>query len=53
MQLQKRETPALLYWIFSEGGIEKRIYEAVSNKRDYVQSYFRKDYLVHEVKNIA
>jgi hypothetical protein len=53
MQLQKRETPALLYWVFSEGGLESKIYDAVAQKKDYVISYFRKDFLVTELKNIA
>lgn len=53
MQLQKRETPALLYWVFAEGGIEEKIYEAVSKKHDYVLSYFKKDYRIEEMKKTA
>lgn len=44
MQHKDRSKPALLYWIFSEGGIEGKIYEAVMNKKDYTLSYFVKDY---------
>lgn len=33
-----------VFWIFSEGGIEKKIYKAVMNKKDYTLSYFKKDY---------
>lgn len=34
-----------VYWIFSRGGIEKKIYKAVTNKKDYTLSHFRKDLL--------
>ena len=34
-----------VYWIFSEGGIESKIYKAVSKKKDYTLSHFRKDLL--------
>ena len=33
-----------VYWIFSEGGLEDKIYSTVKNKEDYTLSYFRKDY---------
>jgi hypothetical protein len=42
MQSKERTKEALLFWIFSEGGIEGKIYEAVSNKKDFTLSYFRK-----------
>jgi len=32
-----------VYWIFSRGGIEKKIYKAVTNKKDYTLSHFKKD----------
>lgn len=32
-----------IYWIFSEGGIEDKIYKAVSNKKDYTLSVFKRD----------
>lgn len=38
-----------IYWIFSRGGIERNIYKAVMNKKDYTLSMFRKDY---EIKNL-
>jgi hypothetical protein len=31
-----------IYWIFSEGGIEKDIYKAVSNKKDFTLNHFKK-----------
>jgi hypothetical protein len=34
-----------VYWIFSDVGIEKRIYDAVSKKKDYTLSHFKKDFL--------
>lgn len=35
-----------IYWIFSNGGIEDMIYKAVSKKKDYTISHFRKDLLI-------
>jgi hypothetical protein len=34
-----------VYWIFSRGGIEQKIYKAVTNKKDYTLSHFKKDLL--------
>ena len=34
-----------VYWIFSRGGIEEKIYKAVTKKKDYTLSHFRKDLL--------
>lgn len=34
-----------VYWIFAEGGIEDKIYKAVSNKKDYTTKHFKKDLL--------
>ena len=33
-----------VFWIFSEGGIETKIYNMVSNKKTYTNYYFKKDY---------
>tara|TARA_R110002051_G_scaffold254373_2_gene313339 strand:- start:336 stop:1565 length:1230 start_codon:yes stop_codon:yes gene_type:complete len=33
-----------VYWIFSEGGIESKIYNCVKNKKDYTINYFKQDY---------
>ena len=35
-----------IYWIFSEGGIEDLIYKAVSKKKDYTVSHFKRDMLI-------
>lgn len=32
-----------VYWVFSRHGIEKQIYKAVTKKRDYTLSHFKKD----------
>lgn len=34
-----------VYWIFAKGGIEKQIYKAVSDKKDYTVNHFKKDLL--------
>jgi len=34
-----------IYWIFSKGGIEDKIYAAVKKKKDYTLSHFKKDLL--------
>lgn len=34
-----------VYWVFSEGGIEKKIYRSVINKKDYTLKHFRRDEL--------
>jgi len=34
-----------VYWIFSENGIEKEIYAAVSKKKDYTVRHFKRDLL--------
>ena len=33
-----------IYWIFTEGGIESKIYKAVVKKKDYTLKHFKKDY---------
>ena len=33
-----------VYWIFSKGGIESKIYKAVSKKKDFTLSVFKKTY---------
>ena len=34
-----------VYWVFSKGGIEREIYKAVTKKKDYTLSHFKKDLL--------
>lgn len=33
-----------IYWVFSKGGIEEKIYKCVMSKKDFTLSYFRKEY---------
>jgi hypothetical protein len=33
-----------LYWIFSKGGIEEKIYKSVMNKKNYTLALFKKEY---------
>jgi len=32
-----------IYWVFSDGGIERDIYRAVSKKKDYTLKHFKRD----------
>ena len=47
-----RKDPQRVVWIFSKGGIERKIYDAVSRKKDYTLNYFRRDY-TQEVRRIG
>jgi hypothetical protein len=53
MQTQERQTACELYWIFSEDGIEEKIYERVKAKQDYVLSYFKADFKVSQQNKAA
>ena len=44
LQTKERTKSAMVHWIFADGGIEPRIYNAVSNKKDYTLSYFKRDF---------
>ena len=44
MQNKDREEASKVYWLFAEGGIEEKIYNAVKGKKDYTLSYFKNDY---------
>jgi hypothetical protein len=35
-----------IYWIFSQGGIERNIYKSVMSKKNYTLSNFKRDYYV-------
>lgn len=47
-QDKNRTKPCIIYWIFTQGGIEEKIYETVRNKKDYTLQYFKKDFLKKE-----
>jgi hypothetical protein len=46
MQSKDREEPCKVIWLFSEGGIEERVYKMVKQKKDYTLSYFKNDFEV-------
>ncbi len=43
MQTKDRTIASKVYWIFTTGGIEDRIFNMVQNKKDFTLSHFRKD----------
>lgn len=45
-QEKDKATVTKLHWLFSDYGIEQRIYSRVINKQSYTLSYFVKDYLL-------
>ncbi len=44
MQTKDRTKASKLYWLFSEKGIEKEVYKAVSNKKNFTLQFFKKIY---------
>ena len=34
-----------VFWVFAKGGIEKQIYKAVLQKKDYTLKHFKRDLL--------
>lgn len=47
---KERKKEAVLYWIFTDGGIEEKIYKAVQKKSDYTVYYFSNDYGIRKQK---
>jgi len=45
LQTKDRTKSAKVYWLFSRGGIEEKIYRAVMKKKDYTLAHFKRDYL--------
>jgi len=43
---KERTKEAVLYWVFSEEGIEDKIYKMVCKKKDYTNYHFKKHYNV-------
>ena len=41
-----------VYWIFSEGGIESKIYASVHKKKDYTNDIFKRDYGIRKQNSI-
>jgi hypothetical protein len=44
MQTKDRTAPSKVYWIFTTGGIEDKIFNLVQNKKDFTLSHFKKIY---------
>lgn len=42
---KERSKSAVLYWLFTRGGIEEKIYKVVVKKKDYTTYYFKRDFL--------
>ena len=45
LQTKDRKKTAKVYWLFSVGGIEEKIYRAVIRKKDYTLAHFKRDFL--------
>lgn len=43
---KERTEHAPLFWIFSEGGIEEKIYRVVCLKKNYTVNYYKKDFVI-------
>jgi hypothetical protein len=43
-----RADPPVVYFIFTEGGIEKKVFDAVMAKKNYTLQYFKKDFYQKE-----
>jgi hypothetical protein len=41
----KERTHNDVYWVFSQGGIEDKIYQSVMSKKNYTLSHFKRDFL--------
>jgi len=50
IQDKNRTKSANLYWVFTTGGIEYKIYEVVKNKLDYSLKWFKKDFGIQSKK---
>lgn len=46
LQTKDRQKAGMVYWLFSTGGIEQKVYERVVEKKDYTLSYFKRDYKI-------
>lgn len=42
LQTKDRVKPAIVYWLFTEGGIEEEIYKVVQGKKDFTLSHYKK-----------
>lgn len=44
MQSKDRTKDSVIHWLFSQNGIEQKIYDVVMKKKDYTLYYFKRDY---------
>jgi hypothetical protein len=44
IQTRDRTKAAKLYWIFSDHGIEDKVYGVVKKKKNFTSYYFKKEY---------
>lgn len=44
LQTKDRQKAAKVFWIFTEGGIEQKIYETVQGKKDFTLSHYRRGF---------
>jgi DNA polymerase III delta prime subunit len=44
LQSKDRKNKAMVYWLFSVGGIEEKIYRTVLKKKDYTLAHFKRDF---------
>jgi hypothetical protein len=42
LQTKDRVKSAMVYWIFTEGGIEEQIYKVVQNKKDFTTQHYKR-----------
>jgi hypothetical protein len=45
LQSQKRDKPAVIHWLFSNTGLEERIYKTVAAKKDFTTTVFKRAFL--------
>lgn len=45
LMVEDREDEAIVYWVFTHGGVESGVYGRVSEKKPYTTQYFKKDWL--------
>jgi hypothetical protein len=42
LQTKERKEAAMVYWLFTEGGIEEKIYKVVQGKKDFTVSHYKR-----------
>ena len=44
-----REHPQIIHWLFSDIGIESKVYKAVQKKKSYTTAHYRKEYAIDRI----